>query len=68
MASSRLTDVHIRIEDLRMYLLPAPFLLPGSYEDERSVHIRTVSFRVLAHAEIETYFEDRVVEIAKVAL
>jgi hypothetical protein len=67
MASARLKALQVRTKDLRRLLLPHKFDATGIYRDEHRVRARALSFRVLAHAEIETYFEDRVVEIAKVA-
>jgi hypothetical protein len=65
MPSARYQALRQRVEMLREHLLPNPFDPTGNYVDEAAVRTRTLSFRVLAHAELETYFEDRVVEIAK---
>lgn len=46
------------IERLRVALLPDPFDPIGTYASPDDVHIRAVSFRVLVHAEAETYLED----------
>lgn len=46
------------IETLRQTLLPREFDPTGNYEDLDKVSIRTLSFRVLSHAEIESYIED----------
>ncbi|MFF8938719.1 hypothetical protein ACF08O_29170 [Streptomyces paradoxus] len=51
-----------RITELRNHLLPRPFDPLGFYADR--VYERTRSFRVLAHAEFESYIEDRVVDVA----
>lgn len=50
------------IEQLRGALLP-PFSATGTYSRPRRVHLRTASFRVLAHAEIESYLEDRASDV-----
>jgi hypothetical protein len=49
-------------------LLPQKFSPTGTYRSPNGVTVRALSFRVLCHAEIEQYFEDRAVEIAKTAL
>lgn len=67
MPSTRYDTLKERVEALRNHLLPLPFEATGTYADEALVRTRTLSFRVLAHAELETYIEDRVVEIAKAA-
>lgn len=55
-------SVHYRtlranVRSLRRALLPDRFSKTGSYPDSTSVHVRTLSFRVLVHAEIEVYIE-----------
>ncbi|MFF4074858.1 HEPN domain-containing protein [Streptomyces chartreusis] len=50
-----------RITELRNHLLPRSFDPLGLYTDR--VYERTRSFRILAHAEFESYIEDRVVEV-----
>lgn len=56
-----------RVTELRRLLLPAKFDPTGTYADAERVSTRAVSFRVLIHAEIEAYLEDRVLEIIKTA-
>jgi hypothetical protein len=51
------------IEMLRDHLLPAEFDPLGEYTEK--VFTDVVAFRVLCHAAIEDYFEERVVEIAQ---
>lgn len=68
MPSLRLNSLRERVEELRAHLLPAVFDPTGNYAERDRIGTTALSFRVLAHAEIETYFEDRVVEIAKAAL
>ncbi|MGW4596434.1 HEPN domain-containing protein [Streptomyces sp. NPDC004457] len=55
-----------RIEELRQCFLPKEFDPTGSYED--SVYEHTRAFRVLAHAEFESFIEDRAVEVADQAV
>jgi len=68
MPSTRFQDLRARIDELRHLLLPDPFDPTGSYLEELRVTTLALSFRVLAHAELETYFEDRVLEVARTAL
>lgn len=63
--SLRFQQLEARVEALRGHLLPAEFSEVGHYEDSDQVTVLSLSFRVLAHAEIEAYLEDRVVEVAK---
>jgi hypothetical protein len=57
-----------RISELRRYLLPTEFSATGLYDNEELVRVHALAFRVLAHAEFESYLEDCAVEIAKKAL
>ncbi len=68
MPSPRLLQLRASIAELRKLLLPHRFDPTGSYAHASRVRAKTLSFRILAHAEVESYFEDRVVEIAKTAL
>lgn len=65
--SSRYRAMARTISELRTSLLPSPFSPTGSYPRPKRVHIHTASFRVLSHAEIESYFEDRAVEVQSLA-
>ncbi len=67
MTSSRFRTLATRVKELRRLLLPAKFDPTGTYSDPERVSTRAVSFRVLIHAEIEAYLEDRVLEIIKTA-
>jgi len=49
---------------LRRALLPTKFDPTGNYRRQESVHLRAVSFRLLVHAEIESYLEDKAIELA----
>lgn len=68
MPSERFVVLEGRIRELKRLLLPSRFDPTGSYKDPLRVTTRALSFRVLAHAEVETYLEDRVLEIATTAL
>ncbi|WTW95944.1 hypothetical protein OG216_22310 [Streptomycetaceae bacterium NBC_01309] len=61
MPSPRYKDLSRRITELRKNLLPAKFDPLGLYTDR--VYERTRGFRVLAHAEFESYIEDRAIEV-----
>lgn len=60
--SSRLKSLERRIVALRKAFLPAQFSPQGLYSDQVLDNAR--AFRVLVHAEIEHYIEDRALEIA----
>ncbi|MBZ9766451.1 hypothetical protein LB526_06720 [Mesorhizobium sp. CA6] len=68
MASDRFKDLQARVSELKRLLLPSKFDPTGTYKDPLRVTTRALSFRVLTHAEVETYLEDRVLEIATTAL
>lgn len=55
------------MKELRRCLLPARFSDLGIYHDAARIALRTLSFRVMAHAEIEAYLEERSLEIANSA-
>ncbi|MFG2078703.1 HEPN domain-containing protein [Nonomuraea maritima] len=59
--SQRISLLSRRITELKTYLLPAKFSPVGSYSDR--VHERTRAFRVLAHAEFESFIEDRALQV-----
>ncbi|TRW18074.1 hypothetical protein [Glacieibacterium frigidum] len=66
--SARFDELSVRIGELRKLLLPAKFDPTGLYKDAMRVSTRAMSFRVLCHAEVEAYMEDRVLEISSTAL
>jgi hypothetical protein len=68
MPSSRFQVLAERIEELRQLLLPAEFDPTGSYAHPMQTTTCALSFRVLAHAELESYLEDRALEVATTAL
>ena len=59
MELSRYQEMSRNVENLRNILLPENFSPTGNYEDTERVCILAVSFRVLSHAEVESYLEDR---------
>ncbi len=61
MPSSRLSTLQAQLQALREHLLPDPFEPTGMYEDA-GVYTRSLAYRVLAHAEIEAFLEDRALE------
>jgi hypothetical protein len=61
MVSSRFEELERRIRELRQTFLPQKFDPTGDYED--LVYEQTRAFRVLAHAEFESFIEDRVIEV-----
>ena len=60
MASTRLRQLALRLTSLKAHLLP-PFSPTGAYSDEDIDSAR--AYRLLVHAEIEAYFEDRARDI-----
>ena len=60
--SRRYRELRARIRKLRDHLLPRKFDPTGTYS-ERQID-RTAAFKLLAHAEIEWYLEEIVVETA----
>ncbi|MEV7148500.1 hypothetical protein AB0O05_18600 [Streptomyces sp. NPDC093084] len=66
MASARFGELERRIDQLRHSFLPQEFDPTGDYED--LVYEQTRAFRVLAHAEFESFIEDRVIEVIDQAI
>lgn len=64
MPSDRFERLKAQLQVLRTHLLPATFEATGLYDDQDKVATMALAYRVLAHAEIEAYFEDRVLEAA----
>jgi hypothetical protein len=64
--SQRFIILEQELRNLKENFLPPQFSLTGDYS-EREIAL-AVAYRVLAHAEIESYLEDRVLEIAQNAL
>ncbi|WP_341623561.1 HEPN domain-containing protein [Streptomyces sp. B6(2022)] len=65
MPSSRYRTLSRRVNELRRNLLPRTFNPTGLYTNRVHEHAR--AFRVLAHAEFESYIEDRAVEVVQKA-
>lgn len=57
--SERYGDLVKGVRELRHALLPPRFGATGAYRSPRQVHLRAVSFRILVHAEVESFLEDR---------
>jgi hypothetical protein len=62
MASPRYQQLEEQLSVLGGCLLPPKFDPTGAYEDQAGVSTRALAYRVLAHAEIESFFEDRTLE------
>lgn len=58
MSSDRFALLESQLDDLKRHLLPVEFEATGVYEDQSGVSTRALAYRVLAHAEIEAFFED----------
>lgn len=67
MPSERLAQLKTQLNVLRVHLLPDPFEETGLYENAERVATSALGYRVLAHAEIESYFEDRALEVVNQA-
>lgn len=57
--SARYKDLISDLRKLRNALLPIKFDATGTYRCPEGVHLRTISYRILVHAEIESFIEDR---------
>ena len=62
-ASKRYRALKRAVGKLRRALLPRNFDPTGSYRGAERVHLRAISFRILVHAEVEFYLEDRALEL-----
>ncbi|MFG3584245.1 HEPN domain-containing protein [Streptomyces sp. NPDC047990] len=60
MTSARFAELEKRIEELRKSFLPQDFDPTGLYDE--IVYEHTRAFRILTHAEFESFIEDRVIE------
>lgn len=67
MPSPRYAALSERVGELREQLLPVEFDPAGCYTEGTALRTKTLAFRVLAHAEIEAYLEERVIEVAQTA-
>ena len=66
--SVRYRQLCAQIKSLRRHFLPCRFSPTGSYKKIDRISVRSLGFRILSVAEIESYLEDRCVQIAKTAL
>lgn len=57
--SSRYKELQNCVRKLRRALLPGTFDPTGTYRGAERIHLRAISFRILVHAEIESFIEDR---------
>ena len=68
MPSDRFKHLRSAVSELRRLLLPKHFDPAGQYKYQDRVRARSISFQILCHAEFESYFEDRAIDIASSAL
>lgn len=61
--SQRYNELKRGVQKLRRALLPTKFDPTGTYRGAEHVHLRAISFRILVHAEIESFIEDRAHEL-----
>jgi len=61
--SPRYKELQHGVRKLRRALLPRAFDPTGTYRGAERVHLRAISFRILVHAEIESFIEDRAHEL-----
>lgn len=66
--SARFLQLRRNISALRIELLPHRFSRTGAYSNPERESTRALAFRVLAHAELEAYVEDRVRDLAVKAI
>lgn len=66
MTFSRFQELEKRIGELREYFLPKSFDPIGLYDE--IVYEQARAFKVLAHAEFESFIEDRVIEVVDKAV
>ena len=65
LTTKRLQRLLTRLNKLEAHLLPSAFSLTGHYAARQ--HDHTKAFLVLAHAELESYFEDRARKLVALA-
>ncbi|WP_406700856.1 hypothetical protein V5E97_18880 [Singulisphaera sp. Ch08] len=65
--STRYRELRKAITKSRHALLPSKFDPTGTYRNPDKVHYRALSFRIMVHAEIEAYLEDRSREVLDAA-
>src|SRR5882672_9474307 len=62
MATIRYRELERRLKKLRLHFLPKTFSATGNYTDRQLDHAR--GYRLLVHAEIEAFLEERAQKIA----
>jgi hypothetical protein len=55
------------VEKFRKALLPRKFEPTGNYVEAHHIHVRSISFRIVVHAEMEAFIEDRTSDLLTVA-
>lgn len=65
-ASVRLQTLEIRLGNLRSTFLPSEFDPTGTYDQD--IYDRTTAFRIMAHAEFESFLEDIITETVEAAI
>lgn len=68
MSSQRFESLKRQVKALRKHFLPSRLSRTGYYQNPERVSTRALAFRLMCHAEVESYLEDRCVEVAKRAL
>jgi hypothetical protein len=61
--SRRYKELQAAVRKLRKALLPETFDSTGNYRSPERVHLRAISFRILVHAEVEQFIEERGYEL-----
>lgn len=61
--STRYKELQRAVSKLRKALLPGKFDSTGNYRGAERTHLRAISFRILVHAEIESFIEERAHEL-----
>ncbi len=61
--SQHYNNLNVQIQNLRDHLLPVPEDFDPSGDYSKDIITKTIAFRVLAHAEIEYYLEERAKEV-----
>lgn len=61
--SARFETLKEQLDGLKRDLLPVEFDPTGTYDDQSGVNTRALAYRVLAHAEIESFLEDRAIHV-----
>jgi hypothetical protein len=63
MASERFDQLESQLNLLKEHLLPLELDPTGQYAEQEKVETAALGYRVLCHAEFESYFEDRAIEV-----